>query len=327
MGKNVTKTIQLQKSIEDSWSVVFSRNIRSDFPVSILYVEPSKMYSGSQRLHWHAEFEINFVRTGTAVFNIGDSTVTVPSGNAIIIGGGRIHSVEDVSDGKCSIISVMFSPDFIFGSENKEVSMLTNKYYLPLTDNSFKYQIFENKTDSGSSSIDIIQELLKVNLDKKYGFELLTKSLLCRLWLQVMELHIANNEPEKNSINSFYDEQRVKIAISYISENYTRALTLEEIADSVPVSKSECCRCFKRVTRETPFEYIMIERVFQVALLLQRPDSFDGSMQLLATQNGFNNASYFNKTFKKYTGETPSQFKESVRKKHRDALSPFGIPM
>ena len=71
----------------------------------------------------------------------------------------------------------------------------------------------------------------------------------------------------------------------------------------------------------------MQHRIYESALMLQRDTHSTISIQELARQSGFNNASYYNKIFKKYLSCTPMEYRETIKKSHRDALNPYGIPL
>ena len=105
------------------------------------------------------------------------------------------------------------------------------------------------------------------------------------------------------------DESRTKAAITYIMEHYEEPITLQDIADSIHISKSECCRCFKRCLQLTPFDYLLKYRIYSAVDLLAQ-DSSTLSISDIALKVGFNSSSYFNKLFKKYIGYTPSAYKK-----------------
>ena len=52
------------------------------------------------------------------------------------------------------------------------------------------------------------------------------------------------------------DEEKVRLAIEYIRNNYWENISLEDISNAANISKSECCRSFKRVLKMTPFDYL-----------------------------------------------------------------------
>lgn len=310
-------------TVTNEKTTYYNEHSNMDYPVGVYYVDTSKMFMHGVRLHWHNEIEIDYVRSGEALFCIGDEHIIVPEGSAIIINSGHIHSVKNNNSTDTVILSVLFDSHYLFDNDS---SFLSLKYSKPVLDNeNFRYLIFSDKTRSERSGIEIINEILRTNLDKAYGYELMTKSLLCSLWLHIIE----RTKNADNSIRflSIIDEQRAREAIIYINNNITKSLSLEEIADNIHISKSECCRCFKRATDMTPFEYIMSERIYESARKMQRQDPVCASVSELAESVGFNNASYYNKVFKKYFGNTPTKCMEILKKSHRDSLSPFGISL
>lgn len=310
---------QTQSTASDS----YSRYLSSDYPVSVYYIDFSQMFMGNVRHHWHGEMEIDFVKSGNAVFKIGEETVTVNEGNAIIINANRIHSIIPSGDEKLIIVSVLFSPDYIFGSDE---SFVATKYREPVGNNyDFPYMLVLKDRYTHKTGIECINQILNDNLHKSYGYELITKSNLCKLWIWL--LSIKDENAKKKSATLIIDEDRVKQGIMYIHEHYGENLTLETLADNVNLSKSECCRCFKRAADLTPFEYIMKHRIYVAAMKMQRGEKVTESINDLAVAVGFNNASYFNKVFKKYMDITPTRYREIIKLSHRDSLNPYGIPM
>ena len=115
------------------------------------------------------------------------------------------------------------------------------------------------------------------------------------------------------SATTSLDEVRVKDIILFIEEHYRESLTLDDLAGAIHISKSECCRCFKRTLQVTPVEYLIKYRIFQAAILLQQGLPSMQTISDLAFYVGFNNASYFNKVFKQYLNCTPSEYRLKVK--------------
>ena len=182
------------------------------------------------------------------------------------------------------------------------------------------------------SQEELIEQLnnsIAANLTRKFGYELITKAELCLFWSGILE-HYANERiPEQNNISeTSLDSIRVKQALIYIEQHHMEPISLIEIADSIHVSKSECCRCFKRTLHMTPIEYVMRYRIFEATRKIKRGDEEAKSMSSLALSVGFNNASYFNKLFKKYVNCTPSQYKVLLKQPSSayDKKVPLQIP-
>lgn len=298
-----------------------------DYPVGIYYVEPSKMYMNYVRWHWHEELEINLVKTGTAEFTIGEEKIIVKEGQAIFLNHNVLHAIRSVENDECILLSLIFNPGCLF---QNETSSLAKGYITPvIEDPSLRYIIFDRKDMWGRSALSYISDIFDVNFSQEFGYELSTKSALCQLWLLLLKKCKKNlpmvSSPKTPSLSP--DESRIKDAILYIQNHYPEAITLDDIAASIHVSKSECCRCFKRAVNLTPFEYLMRYRILQAADRILQNDRNTTSISELAASVGFNNTSYFNKLFKKYFNCTPTEYRRYSKTEHRDKLSHFGLSL
>ena len=285
--------------------------INPDFPVQVYYTDLSKMYMNRIRWHWHPEIEIIIVNYGNAVIFTDDKQIKLHAGQGIILNQGVMHAVRPSveTDVNCTLYSVVFDPAYLFGNANNP---LTEKYLSPILNagNIRSVELFEG--DPWQENIlDTVDNIIAANVTKRFGYELLIKSQLCSLWSSILQKYAPQNtsvakQQDKPSTVSL-DETRVKSAILYIQEHYSEQITLDELAESIHLSKSECCRCFKRTLQVTPVEYIMKYRILQATLLLQQNAPEAQSMSDLAFSVGFNNASYFKKVFRQYLGCTPSE--------------------
>lgn len=98
----------------------------------------------------------------------------------------------------------------------------------------------------------------------------------------------------------------IKKAILYISEHFNTPLTLEDVASYVHLHPSYFSTLFKQVTGSSYKEYLNMVRVEESKRLLSATDF---SILNIAIAVGFEDQSYFSKVFKKYTGQTPKQFR------------------
>lgn len=103
--------------------------------------------------------------------------------------------------------------------------------------------------------------------------------------------------------------KRIDKIISYINSNYTRSLSLKEIAEMASMNSSAFCRYFKENTGKTLLQYIMDMRVGYACKLLA-VDGMDISQ--IALECGFDSITHFNRTFKQLTGLTPTQYRNNV---------------
>ena len=98
----------------------------------------------------------------------------------------------------------------------------------------------------------------------------------------------------------------IKKAIRYISQNFSRNLTLDEVADHVHLNPSYFSTLFKQSTGSSFKEYLNMVRIEESKRLLSNTDY---SIIDISLATGFEDQSYFSKVFKKYTGLTPKQYR------------------
>lgn len=292
------------------------------YPVQVYYIELTNLYMHRIRWHWHAEIEAIILNHGEAFFLADDTKLHLTAGHGVLINQNILHSVQPVNPNvSCSLYSLKFHPDFLFGCEN---TMLSDKYLVPvLSSPDLKIIELHEEDVWHEKLVDVINSIIAVNLTKKYGYELLTKSHLCQLWNLLLKQMAPKNTAKNKQITTSLDENRVKEAISYIENHYHEHITLQQIAAATHISKSECCRCFKRTLHLTPFEYLMKYRIFRAANMLQQNDPKARSMSSLALSVGFNNASYFNKIFKQYLDCTPSEYRRRIKDDSTDEIGSF----
>lgn len=115
-------------------------------------------------------------------------------------------------------------------------------------------------------------------------------------------MHGAIHTGTQNSANSY-----VQKGIEFISSNYSYAITIEDIADYVGVSRSHLFRSFETVLGQSPKEYLTDFRMKQACYLLEHSSL---SITAIANSLGFDNSLYFSKTFHKEKGMAPKEYRE-----------------
>ncbi len=280
------------------------------YPIAIYRVDSLEMNLELVHWHWHEELEIILVESGTARFYFDDSCYVLSGGDCILVNQNTMHRVKPYEDHDCVYYSVVFHPSIIFRPED---TLIREKYFDPvIAQTSFKYYILDPTRARVPHFISIVNKLIEVNETQNFGYELMTKSYLLDLWLIILSgLHKKTLTPRISVNQNANDDERIKDALTYIANHYADPITLQDIADAIHVSKSECCRCFKRKLRITPFEYLIKYRVYSATHLIVCNIN-ELSISEIAMKTGFNSSSYFNKMFRKYIGCTPSEFRKTA---------------
>lgn len=297
-----------------------------DYPVNVYYLDLSKSYMNRIRWHWHEEMEIIIINDGAAEIATDDSTYRIKPGQGIIINQKVMHSIYSLDENNCTFYSIVFHPDFLFGYR---VNSLHSRFLLPVQSfQLFKILVLDEKNPWHERMIDALNDAIAANMTKPFGYEIHTKGSLCRFWAELISKLPQTGGSPAPSPHASLDEQRVKQAMLYIQTHHAEAISLEDIAASVHISKSECCRCFSRTLQMTPFEYLMKYRIFEATRKMAEDPQASMSIADLAASVGFNNTSYFNKVFRKYLGCTPTYYRtHKLTAGVYDSASPFSIPL
>jgi len=123
--------------------------------------------------------------------------------------------------------------------------------------------------------------------------------LLARLLHQVTADAYAERcrEPERSAIDTL---------LEFLFENYTRHISLDEMAALVHLNKSYLVRLFRREIGQTPLDYLNGIRISHARELLR---STSLKISEIAFRCGFESASYFIRRFSAACGETPEQYR------------------
>lgn len=103
------------------------------------------------------------------------------------------------------------------------------------------------------------------------------------------------------------DGSRMDRVMQFVLENRFQAISLEDVAEKANLSKEAFCRFFKLRTRKTFTQYLQQLRINEAQKLLQETGL---GISEIAYKVGFENLSYFNRSFKSITGKTPREFKK-----------------
>lgn len=258
----------------------------------------------------HNEVEILFVHSGQILLKADNISVTLKPGQGIFINQNIPHTLFPAEKGTFTMYGLLFDPSYIFDNGQP---VLKARYLSPILANpDIRILFFTDAADSDCWILSLVKDIIGCNLIGTSGCELYTRGRLCLLWYHLLLRLLP--PPKTDSVRhvpcATVDGVRIRRAVRFIERNYTESLTLDDIAFSIRVSRSECCRCFKRTLSLTPVEYVQKYRIYLSTLKLHTISDTPFAIAELATSVGFHNASYYNKLFRKYLSCTPSQYRQ-----------------
>ena len=104
---------------------------------------------------------------------------------------------------------------------------------------------------------------------------------------------------------------QLKLAKEYIEDNFNRNIGLEELASLTGLSRSWFARGFRESTGIAPYSFILQIRVRRAKELLLDHKT---PIATIATLVGFADQSHFTKTFRRYAGATPREWREGQKR-------------
>lgn len=106
----------------------------------------------------------------------------------------------------------------------------------------------------------------------------------------------------------------IKKAVSYINDNITEKITLEELVDLTKWNSSHFIKVFTQHLGVTPYQFILQRKIERAKTLLEETDMSSGD---IAFQLGFGGYSNFFTAFKKHAGMTPDEYRKMKQVERR----------
>ena len=102
-------------------------------------------------------------------------------------------------------------------------------------------------------------------------------------------------------------DERIRIALNYIRKNIGNKIMVKDLADSTSLSMEHFIRLFKKETGETPIMYITRVKMERAMVLLATSNA---NIKSIALTLGYDDLSYFTRTFKRFSGVSPQQYRD-----------------
>lgn len=249
-------------------------------------------------VHKHDTYtEIIFISQGEGKFLIDDKEYLAKEGDVIIFNRGQYHEEYYFSD------TCMES--FYCGISNVNIEGFDETWILP--------RGAEAVLDSGSQKERIkylMQVLYQEGCTRDTGYNYICNNILMNLI--ILLIRILNQR--YNVLRSSGEGTKIQLANTakcYIDANYARKMTVAEIADYLHVSTFYLSHVFKETMGISLIRYCNRRKIDEAKkLLLSTPMSINE----IAHSIGFENANHFYLPFRKATGLTPQEFRDSGKR-------------
>ena len=242
----------------------------------------------------HEAIEIKYFYKGKSTLLIGNKTVNAEAGDIIIINPYEIHATVDYpKEEKGEYCLIMVGLDLFGGLSGVDFNL---RHMLLSDQKAFKTHIKGNE-----SMQKLLSELAFEYSQKLAESRLAVAGILARFFALLVREGMETKSAAASS-DSFRYYKAVEPAIRMIRDSYSSSFTIDALADACNMSKFHFCRIFKAVTGASTIQYVNSYRLKIADALLVNTNMRTSE---IATQCGFEDASYFCKIYRRHYGKTP----------------------
>lgn len=267
-----------------------------EFPVEYYFVD-ERHPRYQMPFHWHAEWELLHILSGTFYFRIDDDEYLAKEGDVLLVGEGVLHGGTP-SD--CTYECLTFDLHGLFRgmeSAKKDLRPFYRQTLVP-------YPFFPSTVRPEICSI--VKEGMALFCRGECR-ELETIAFLCRFFASIRKEGFFLEAASEHSGQTDRIDQ-IKSVLHYIEAHYSEPISLEKLAAVAGMNPKYFCRVFRLVTNHSPMDYVNFYRIERAAYLLIASPL---SVTEVGLECGFAETSYFTKVFRKYKALSPKEYRSA----------------
>lgn len=252
--------------------------------------------------HYHPEIELVYVHGGSGRRQVGSHVSYYTNGELILIGSNLPHcGFTDRLTGNDSETVIQMKQDFL-GSDFFNIPEMKNIQSL--------FEMAKGGISfTGRTKVKIGEKIEVMEYQDDFQRLLAILNILNELGrsedYQVLNAEGFSLETEVK------DNDRINTVFNFVKNNYKEEIPLEMMADMVSMTIPSFCRYFKKITNKTFVQFVNEYRLVHASKLLAEQPM---SITEVCFESGFNNFSHFNKSFKAFTGQNPSEYRNQLKK-------------
>lgn len=272
------------------------QNIKiEEFNPTFLYFWKGTKLTDGVKPEYHDFAEMIFILSGQGKYRIADTVFRVSEGDIIIINPGVTHQ---------SLVSNIENPttEAVVGFTDIQFEgFAVNEVPLPA-----EGAVTHTQGELRQKLFKIFTSMDAENVVRRTGRYYMLKSYLMQVLLLLVREQTEPIEVSTGySFKSAGKKYVVEKVIDYFEDHYAEKISLDQIADNTYLSSVYVSKIFKAETGDTPIRYLINIRLEKARELLE--NGWEGSIQELALQVGYDDAYHFSKLFKKRYGMSPSK--------------------
>ncbi len=248
--------------------------------------------------HYHTEYEITCVLSGSGTRHVGNHLSTYHDGDLVFIGSNLPHAGFGLNA----------------SNPHEEVVVLINPQILDTWASFEEMKNIEGLMKRSMQGICFLGNTKRSITDK---LKTLRHQAPFQRFVRIMDIlqemasstkyKLLNDHMVPNSAPDKY-RHRLQKVFTYVENHYYTDIELKWVAELVNLSVPSFCTYFKKATNITFSEFVNNYRIHKACLLLLQEDM---SVAEVCYACGFNNVTYFNKVFKQIQQQTPTDYRQT----------------
>jgi len=251
--------------------------------------------------HSHNFYEIFYLKTGSCVYTVNNNLHHLSAGELFIVKPGDTHGTHYEGTVPCERIVIYCDLDSL-------PPQFVEKHDNILTGFSHSGKVIMVKKSLSRLENLLEQMLEENNIPDEYSYDFLSLQLIA-LILNIQRNGIFVYEQMK-PFSDLSISTDIENALRYVAQNFSLAITLEDVAEEINLSPTYLSKKFKKITGLTFKEYVNYIRIRQACQMLITTDD---NITKIAVNCGFNSSNYFKDCFRRVIGVSPRAFRSQSK--------------
>lgn len=247
----------------------------------------------------HQEIECNFVDGGRITYLLGTTPITVEMGRWSMFWAAVPHHIIH-ADPDAKLYGLTIPLSYFLGWH------LPNRIIEPIMNGQM---ILDARGDLDLDKAMFKRWCLDLDLDSEERNQIVMLELEARLRRLSLYAGIAQRSSiDLEANNEAYPFVKAKHMADYIAQYYTKRITVQQVAETVDLDRSQAVSLFRNYFQMSIGDYIKQYRVAHAQRLLVTTNLILSSV---ASRSGFTSVSQFYDEFKRYCYHTPKAYRSS----------------
>ncbi|MFD0672213.1 AraC family transcriptional regulator [Cohnella sp. GCM10027633] len=261
-----------------------------------------------EAFHAHAGLEILYVHNGEGMLEVDGHTFELNQGMISIFQPLRLHHIRMKASSESPYVRTVLVLDPGVLEPYWSMYPELRSFFRSLLDHDHRPLALAG-SERFNRSLELLFEQWSEQRRTHSSFDRQAPAESSFIYLMYLLQHLKTiiplSERDQETIRPGNHAERIR---EWLDEHYHAAFRLERLADALHLSPYYVSRVFKEASGVTITEYVLAQRMRMAGLLLR---SSSLGIQEIARKTGYPSESYFVRTFKRYYGKTPLQFRRS----------------